>query len=323
MGFFCDNCGTEVNDETKFCPNCGKSLKKETTDDGIAQAMSEDNNLVETNGLEIHKEPDAICSEEAKATPEDSKDIKPKKSKKKIIVIIVIAVIVLALLSSMCSGESNNTSTSSSDQTVESADATTSLTEPSKPVKSLKATYKDDTDAGTEIDGDSDIEVVAVYEDGTEEKVDGWTVSAPQTLKAGKTSQVAINYGDKSTTLSVKCTTQSAKQYKKSCKKISYKKLSRNPSKYEGKKVKFTGEIIQVQEGYLSNVYRINVTKGSYGIWDDTVYVTFTNSSDKRFLEDDIVTFYGEFVGIETYTSVLGAEISIPSVNAKYMSLKK
>lgn len=58
--------------------------------------------------------------------------------------------------------------------------------------------------------------------------------------------------------------------------------------------------------------------------YDDTVYVTYTTKdSDSRVLEDDIITMYGELDGIETYTSVLGSNVSIPKFNAKYVEIHK
>lgn len=114
-------------------------------------------------------------------------------------------------------------------------------------------------------------------------------------------------------------------EYKLLCKSYSYKELARNPEQYKGKSVKFTGEVVQVSEAssdlYYS-VYRINVTKGNYGYYDDTVYVTFDNSSvNSRILEDDKVTFYGSFQGLKTYTTVMGAELTIPWVQAEYIDV--
>lgn len=40
-----------------------------------------------------------------------------------------------------------------------------------------------------------------------------------------------------------------------------------------------------------------------------------------RILENDIVTFYGICEGTYTYESVLGSNITIPSVSALYMDI--
>lgn len=71
------------------------------------------------------------------------------------------------------------------------------------------------------------------------------------------------------------------------------------------------------------NVYRIDVTYKGYGYYDDTVYVTYDGyGSEERILEDDIVTFYGEYKGLKTYETVMGSSVTIPHVEAKYIVVK-
>lgn len=116
----------------------------------------------------------------------------------------------------------------------------------------------------------------------------------------------------------------SAKEYK-------YKDLERNPDEYKGEIGKFTGQVIQVSEGFLNNVvYRVNVTRNPEydeesfleDEWIDTIYVSYKRSEgEQRILEDDIISIYGELDGMETYTSVLSGRISIPSVKAKYIDI--
>lgn len=113
--------------------------------------------------------------------------------------------------------------------------------------------------------------------------------------------------------------------YKKKCGTYSYKEIARNPDKYEGKYIKFTGKVVQVSEAssplYYS-VYRISVTNKGYGYYDDTVYVTCANYGEgDRILEDDIVTFYGECQGTKTYETVMGANVTIPWVEAEFIEL--
>lgn len=190
-------------------------------------------------------------------------------------------------------------------------------------VTKLEASYSGSKSAGTVINASSDITVTATYKDGTQENVIGWTIDKSATLKADETASIKITYENKSCTLKVECSSLSPSKYKAKCQSISYDSLARNPEKYKGKLVKFTGKVMQVQEAesilYYS-AYRINVTPTGYGYYDDTVYVIYDNyGSDSRILEDDIVTFYGEFTGLKTYTSVMGASITIPEVQAEYI----
>lgn len=122
-------------------------------------------------------------------------------------------------------------------------------------------------------------------------------------------------------------TTISKDDYINQCEKIAYKDLARDPDKYEGKKVKFTGEVIQVVESSWSDStdYRVAVTKDEYGYnYDDVVYVEYERSEgESRVLEDDIITFYGEFEGLYSYTSTMGGKITIPQVNAEYIEIQQ
>ena len=68
----------------------------------------------------------------------------------------------------------------------------------------------------------------------------------------------------------------------------------------------YTGKVIQVQEDGNNVGLRVNVTKNSYG-YEDTMFVQYDKSlvSD-RVLEDDIITAWGNSMGLLTYKTVLG-----------------
>ena len=115
---------------------------------------------------------------------------------------------------------------------------------------------------------------------------------------------------------------EKAQEYKSSCTAgYSYTELARDPNTYVGKNAKFTGKVIQVSEGLDSTVMRVDVTQGKYS-WDDTLYVTYTpKDGESRILEDDIITIYGEMQPLKTYTTVMGASVSIPAIDAKYIEI--
>lgn len=121
---------------------------------------------------------------------------------------------------------------------------------------------------------------------------------------------------------------QTEQEFKDSCSTISFEDLSRNPDKYKGNNYKFTGQVIQVQEGWFDTVeLRINVTKEEFEyiddvMWTDTIYATVTipEGADKL-LEDDVITFWGTCDGNYSYTSVLGNQISLPKIDIKYYEL--
>lgn len=114
--------------------------------------------------------------------------------------------------------------------------------------------------------------------------------------------------------------------YKKECKSYKYKDVLRNPEKYKGKKAYWFGEITQVVEKTnLESIFRISVTckKFSYSkeyYCPDTIYVTYYG--EKSFIEDDMVKMWGTMDGTQTYTTVLGANMTIPKFDAVYMDLQ-
>ena len=94
---------------------------------------------------------------------------------------------------------------------------------------------------------------------------------------------------------------------------VSYSDVARNPDDYTGKKLVFTGRVLQVVEGKGTNNLRI-ATDGKY---DDIVLVAYDPSiMSSRILEDDTVTVYGKCIGLQSYKSTLGKQISIPGINA-------
>lgn len=93
---------------------------------------------------------------------------------------------------------------------------------------------------------------------------------------------------------------------------ISFNQLARNPDKYEGEKVKFSGKVLQVMEGD----YMVSIRLGVNGSYDNVIYGTyFPSLVSSRVLEDDYITVYGTSEGLYTYESTMGASITIPSLS--------
>lgn len=94
---------------------------------------------------------------------------------------------------------------------------------------------------------------------------------------------------------------------------ITYDQLARYLDEYKGKYIKFYGKVLQVQEASGLVVYRIG-TAGSY-YSDNVIYAMGYNvDTSGRILEDDFITVKGKSMGLYTYESVLGASITIPSM---------
>jgi hypothetical protein len=104
---------------------------------------------------------------------------------------------------------------------------------------------------------------------------------------------------------------------------MSYEGLARNPDSVKDSYVSVTGQVIQVQQSSSELTLRVSITKDSYGIWSDPVLVTYTlPAGADNILEKDIVTVYGQSVGDYTYTSVLGASVTVPAISAKYIDIE-
>lgn len=94
---------------------------------------------------------------------------------------------------------------------------------------------------------------------------------------------------------------------------LTYEDLARRPEENEGKIVEFYGEIVQVSEGDLINTYRFAID----GDYDKIIILRLYNTQFKdRILEGDYLTITGISEGNVTYTTVLGASMTVPSVFA-------
>lgn len=117
---------------------------------------------------------------------------------------------------------------------------------------------------------------------------------------------------------------QEEKDFKADCKTYTYEELARNPDKVEGEKVKVTGEVVQALYDTGSVDLRVNITKeGIYSTYyTDTIYVVYySEEGEDKILEDDIVTIWGTSQGDYTYTSTIGASVTLPLIFAEYVSI--
>lgn len=100
--------------------------------------------------------------------------------------------------------------------------------------------------------------------------------------------------------------------------------MARNGNSHIGEKVKFYGQVLQVMNGSGNSVtLRVSTKSSAYGNWyDDVVLVEYEyKSSQPKFLEDDMITFYGYVYGDYSYEAVSGATITIPAVLASYIDM--
>lgn len=106
----------------------------------------------------------------------------------------------------------------------------------------------------------------------------------------------------------------SESEYKNACRSVTFDEIARDDDMMKGDKVKFTGKVIQVS----SDIYRMNVTKEKFGYTDAIALDMEDAGVDKKILEDDIVTIWGQSAGSYSYTAVMGQEVTVPKVIVIY-----
>lgn len=103
--------------------------------------------------------------------------------------------------------------------------------------------------------------------------------------------------------------------YMESCETCAYKEVERNPDTYAEKKIKISGTVIQVSEGWFDSVTLRVSDQGN--IW----YVTYVRKEgEARILEGDYITVYGLCKGVKSYTAVMGNQVTVPYISAEYIA---
>lgn len=106
--------------------------------------------------------------------------------------------------------------------------------------------------------------------------------------------------------------------YISKCEAKNYQDILRNPNNYKNQYIKVTGKVIQVSNGWFNSVtIRLNDSS------NDTWYISYTYESDNesKILEGDNISVYGESTGTKSYTAIFGNQITIPSIDAKYVDI--
>lgn len=295
VNMFCTQCGTPNTQDNNFCVNCGNRL---------SQNVSISNNQVQPPqklSEEWYKKSIAIvlflifCF--PIGIPLMWKYSKWDKWVKGVVSIFSIVIFTASL--GQTSEQVKNTRPSTALEVKESNYVTEKTLEEQK--QDLKNSFDELKEAVNEIKNDE--EVRKSYNDMKE------------SVKKSVDSIVAIESKESDTTAEPILTEE---EYKALCEKFEYKDIARNPKEYENKNVIVTGKVIQVSEGWFNTVRLRVATKG---YTDDVYLITYKQVESNRILEEDRVTIWGKCTGVTTYTSVLGDNITVPSVEMKYYEI--
>ncbi len=146
-------------------------------------------------------------------------------------------------------------------------------------------------------------EKMAPFEELSEQEAEARKIAAQKELDAAKAEEEA------------KAAEEAAEQERKARQGydtgITYEQLARTPDNYEGEKVKFKGEVLQVLEDETS--VEIRLALDDY--YEDILYCAYDKKiTSYRVLEGDIITIYGTSVGLISYESTGSGVITIPAV---------
>lgn len=93
-----------------------------------------------------------------------------------------------------------------------------------------------------------------------------------------------------------------------------YRTFFRNAETFVGDLVHFRGKVLQVVPGDGNSAdVLLEVTRGRFGLWDDTVWVYYQG---RRLLADDIIEVVGYGAAPVTYESAGAGTITVPALSA-------
>lgn len=138
----------------------------------------------------------------------------------------------------------------------------------------------------------------------------------------GKLSEPATTTETKQSVNEAELAKLTEQQFKANTVQIPYNDIARNPEKFKAQNAYFLGKVVQVNQDKKNVTLRVEVTRGKNDLWNDVVWVNYTiPEGQDRILDNDIIQIWGTIKGLQTYTAVLGNKISIPELDAKYISI--
>ncbi len=107
----------------------------------------------------------------------------------------------------------------------------------------------------------------------------------------------------------------SEEEYKSICKQLSHKDILRNPDEFDGRYVKVAGRVYQIIEGVFNSI-TIYIKDSNGNKWECSYSY---KEGEKHFLEGDKIVLYGKCDGTSNSTTLLGKQVTLPSVTGKYV----
>lgn len=109
-------------------------------------------------------------------------------------------------------------------------------------------------------------------------------------------------------------------KYKASCVSVNFQDLNGNITKYKGQHLKFTGQILRINQSNGRTEIVMSVTPVGEG-WSNTNLIYVTYNTQTQFKQGDIITVYGETSGTYNYFDATVGKLIIIKIAARYIEL--
>ncbi len=103
--------------------------------------------------------------------------------------------------------------------------------------------------------------------------------------------------------------------------RIPYDELVRDPNALIGETVNYRAEVFQYDSVTSTAAMLVSVTDEDFGFWTDNVLVTLDPALGANIDNDDIIDIWGTVTGAQTYETAIGGSNTVPTVDARYMTL--
>lgn len=136
--------------------------------------------------------------------------------------------------------------------------------------------------------------------------------------QAGTTTLTLKDKADKRNTVTLTITVEHSACYDTTSYPAGdYTAILRAPSQYKDKPMSAYGRVLQVSDGLFYKVMRV----ATQGRWDNVFYITCFGDTADGIIEGDWISIYGKCTGAETYTTIMGASVTIPAITAEKVFL--
>ena len=331
----CGSCGSTFNEPFKFCPSCGTPYMQPREATPTAQPVQASPTL-NTEGFPIRPAtpklqaaaPGGLAPHKQIGKPIPPVPIQLKSKKPLAIGIAVLIVIIIIIIGVAASKNSNSGSGTPAATTQE--ETTTTETSSTKTVDDYISI--DNVHEGQELTVGPSLISGTSKDQSCTITCNGQQVGV---IPANGNFCPTVNINEGANVITFNVTDKEGKTYEKKVtvtgilspdtyKAVSpplpsYAELNKNANAFTGRRCKCYGQVMQAMVEGDTTVLRVNVTDKGYGFWDDTVYVTLKGTTPA--VDKSMVWIYGTISGSKTYESTAGWNITIPSIDAKYVDV--